>query len=168
MNNMCLRLKPSCFIGGYMWNVFKKLWVKGKGVKAVLSDACNIGYADGGDVTNGERTLSPQHFPWRSSLRMRGSRQHEFRFLGTLTYRENDQAGHDERRCVTDSDIPSRNYTRISLIFNKKFGSEIITFLTSYLYTHSIANPFLKSLFHYMILPHETRLWDSIFKRFLN
>ena len=56
-----------------MWNVFKKVWVKGKGVKAVLSDACNIGHVDEGDVTNGERTLFPQRFPWRSSLRMRGS-----------------------------------------------------------------------------------------------
>ena len=56
-----------------MWNVFKKVWVKAKGVKAVLSDACNIGHVDEGDVTNGERTLFPQRFPWRSSLRMRGS-----------------------------------------------------------------------------------------------
>ena len=55
-----------------MWNVFKKVWVKGKGVKAVLSDACNIGHVDEGDVTNGERTLFPQRFPWRSSLRMHG------------------------------------------------------------------------------------------------
>lgn len=159
-----------------MWNVFKKVWVKTHGNNAASVDVYNIGYADGGEVTNGERILFPQRLPRRSSLRMRGSRQHEFRFWGRLTHHENkesspwmpDQAGHDGRRCVTDSDIPSRNYTRISLIFNKKFGSEIITFLTSYLYTHSIANPFLKSLFHYMILPHETRLWDSIFKRFLN
>ena len=98
-----------------MWNVFKKVWVKGKGVKAVLSDACNIGHVDEGDVTNGERTLFPQRFPWRSSLRMRGSRQHEFRFWGTLTHHENkesspwmpDQAGHDGQRCVTDSDTLS-------------------------------------------------------------
>ena len=98
-----------------MWNVFKKVWVKTHGNNAASVDACNIGYADGGDVTNGERTLSPQHFPRRSSLRMRGSRQHEFRFLGTLTYRENkdslswmpDQVGHDSWDDTTPSDIPS-------------------------------------------------------------
>ena len=53
-----------------MWNVFKKVWVKAKGVKAVLSDACNIGYADGGEVTNGERILFPQRFPGRSSTQI--------------------------------------------------------------------------------------------------
>ena len=98
-----------------MWNVFKKVWVKTHGNNAASVDACNIGYADGGDVTNGERILFPQRLPRRSSLRMRGSRQHEFRFWGTLTHHENkesspwmpDQAGHDGQRCVTDSDTLS-------------------------------------------------------------
>ena len=97
-----------------MWNVFKKVWVKAHGNNAASADACNIGYADGGDVTNGERILFPQRFPRRSSLRMRGSRTKIPDFADSSTHKKRHSCcldarvrKHDVRDDTTHSDTPS-------------------------------------------------------------
>ena len=53
-------------MGGYMWNVFKKVWVKGKGVKVEYNGQRRI--ASGNKLP---QTLTQSQM---SSLRMRGSR----------------------------------------------------------------------------------------------